>query len=104
MQSCQRITSVCCRTGFPLRSKPAANAGVINYSMELGFMSQHILIELAKRKPYSTSPEMPKDAVFDSAKGYWLSGSEPLVSPGSKYGALVSKKCDQETGEDQKGE
>lgn len=77
---------------------------VINYSMELSFMSQHILIELAKRKPYSTSPEMPKDAVFDSAKGYWLSGSNPLVSPGSKYGALVSKKCDQETGEDQKGE
>lgn len=56
-------------------------------------MSQHILIELAKRKPYLTSPEMPKDAVFDSAKGYWLSGSNPLVSPGSKYGALVSKNA-----------
>jgi len=34
----------------------------------------------------------------------WVSDDEPLVSPGSKYGALVSKKCDQETGEDQKGE
>src|SRR5690554_227018 len=28
MQSCQRITIACCRTGFPLRYKPAANAGV----------------------------------------------------------------------------
>lgn len=77
---------------------------VIDDNMELNFMSQHILIELAKRKPYSASPEMPKEAVFDSAKGYWISEDEPLVSPGSKYGALVSKKCDQETGEDQKGE
>lgn len=67
-------------------------------------MSQHILIEHAKRKPYSSSPEMPKGATFDTAKGYWLSENEPLVSPGSKYGALISKKCDQETGEDQKGE
>lgn len=67
-------------------------------------MSLHILIEYAKRKPYSASPNMPKGAVFDTAKGYWLSGGVPLVSPGSRYGALVSKKCDQETGEDQKGE
>ena len=64
----------------------------------------HILIEHAKRKPYSALPEMPKEAVFDVLKGYWVSGNEPLVSPGSKYGTLVSKKCDQETGEDQKGE
>lgn len=67
-------------------------------------MSQHILIKHAKRKPYSTSPEMPKEAVFDTAKGYWMSMNGPLVSRGSKYGALVTKKCDQETGEDQKGE
>jgi len=68
-------------------------------------MNSHILIKHAKRKPYSNAPEMPKDATFDSQKGYWVSGNiDPLVSPGSKYGALVSKKCDQETGEDQKGE
>ena len=67
-------------------------------------MSSHILIQHAKRKPYSQRPEMPKDALFDNQKGYWLTGDTPLVSPGSKYGALVSKKCDQETGEDQKGE
>jgi hypothetical protein len=67
-------------------------------------MSGHILIKHAKRKPYSKIPEMPEDAVYDDKKGYWISGADPLVSPGSKYGALVTKKCDQETGEDQKGE
>ena len=67
-------------------------------------MAKHILIEQAKRKEYSATPEMPHGAVFDKTKGYWMVGEEPLVSPGSKYGALVSKKCDQETGEDQKGE
>lgn len=67
-------------------------------------MSRHILIEHAKRKPFSTTPEIPEHSQFDTAKGYWVSEGEPLVSPGSKYGALVSKKCDQETGEDQKGE
>ena len=67
-------------------------------------MDSHILLKYAKRKQYSKYPDMPEDAVFDNEKGYWLSSSGPLVSPGSEYGALVSKKCDQETGEDQKGE
>lgn len=67
-------------------------------------MIHHVLIECAKRKPYSVSPEMPEGAIYDTAKGYWVSAEKPLVTPGSKYGALVSKKCDQETGEDQKGE
>jgi hypothetical protein len=67
-------------------------------------MNSHILIQYAKRKPYSQNPEMPEGSTFDSKKGYWTSDNVPLVSPGSEYGALVSKKCDQETGEDQKGE
>lgn len=67
-------------------------------------MNDHILLKHAKRRPYSNIPEMPKGAVFDDKRGFWLLGADPLVSPGSKYGALVSKKCDQETGEDQKGE
>ncbi|MBN2606599.1 MAG: hypothetical protein JXR47_04610 [Thiotrichales bacterium] len=33
VSSRQNLTSACCRTGFPLRSKPAANAGVMQ-SME----------------------------------------------------------------------
>ena len=67
-------------------------------------MTEHILIQHAKRNPFSSSPEMPERSLFDTAKGYWIYEGKPLVSPGSKYGALVSKKCDQETGEDQKGE
>ncbi|WP_413614776.1 hypothetical protein MRB56_12775 [Halomonas cupida] len=67
-------------------------------------MDSHILLQHAKRKPYAKHPDMPEGALFDDQKGYWIWGRAPLVSPGSKYGALVSKKCDQETGEDQKGE
>jgi len=47
---------------------------------------------------------MPVGATFDHKKGYWVKDGKELVSQGSKYGVLVSKKCDQETGEDQKGE
>ena len=67
-------------------------------------MVMHILLEHAKRKAFTDSPEMPENSSFDTLKGYWVLDGKPLVSPGSKYGALVSKKCDQETGEDQKGE
>ena len=67
-------------------------------------MKQHILIKNAKRKLYSSIPDMPAGSFFDSIKGYWIKDREQLVSKGSKYGAMVSKKCDQETGEDQKGE
>lgn len=67
-------------------------------------MSNHILITYAKRKPYFKSPDLASDVIFDSEKGYWLHNGTPLVTPGSKYSSEVSKKCDQETGEDQKGE
>lgn len=67
-------------------------------------MVDHVLVQNAKRKRYSAIPDMPDGAYYDEAKGYWMKGSSSLISPGSKYGAQVSKKCDQETGEDQKGE
>lgn len=68
-------------------------------------MNNHILIKHAKRKPFSSAPQMPDGATFDSKKGYWIAkNSAPLVSPNSSYGEQVTKKCDQETGEDQKGE
>jgi len=67
-------------------------------------MTDHILIKYAKRKKYTSTPEMPQGAHYDAEKGYWIKDSSSLVSPGSKYGALATKKCDQETGEDQKGE
>ena len=67
-------------------------------------MAEHILIKHAKRKPFSSVPDMPVGSVFDHKKGYWLKDGDTLVTQGSKYGTMVSKKCDQETGEDQKGE
>lgn len=67
-------------------------------------MADHVLLQHAKRKPFSTTPDMPVGASFDHKKGYWVKDGKELVTQGSKYGAMVSKKCDQETGEDQKGE
>lgn len=67
-------------------------------------MTTHILVKYAKRKPYTSTPSMPESAHYDFIKGYWLNGKDTLVSRGSMYGVQVSKKCDQETGEDQKGE
>lgn len=67
-------------------------------------MTEHILIQHAKRKPFSSTPEMPVGSIFDRKKGYWIRDGEKLVTQDSDYGQQVTKKCDQETGEDQKGE
>ena len=64
-------------------------------------MSQHILITYAARRPYRQSPAVPEGAYYNPAKGYWLKDDKPLVG---SVGVPVTKKCDQETGEDQKGE
>lgn len=67
-------------------------------------MNQHILIQHAKRKQFSSTPDMPQGSFFDHTRGYWVKDGEVLVKQDSKYGQTVTKKCDQETGEDQKGE
>lgn len=67
-------------------------------------MQQHILIKLATKKPYTEEPEMPEGSFYDMAKGYWIKAGESLVSYTSDYGTRATKKCDVETGEDQKGE
>jgi len=66
-------------------------------------MSNHILLIKATRRPYNEEPLMPEKAIYNPNKGMWMIGDEPLVSS-VDYPALVTKKCDQETGEDQKGE
>jgi hypothetical protein len=65
-------------------------------------MPEHILLALAKRRPFSVTPVMPSDAYFDDASGRWLVAYGFYVD-GSQVGP-TTKKCDQETGEDQKGE
>ncbi|ULR30028.1 hypothetical protein MJO48_16300 [Dickeya fangzhongdai] len=67
-------------------------------------MPQHILIKSAIKKPFNETPQMPKNVVYDIHKGYWVKSQEKLVSYNSEYGVRVTKKCDIETGEDQKGE
>lgn len=66
-------------------------------------MTEHILLQRATRRPFHQIPDLPSDARYDCELGCWLVGGLPLVSS-KEYGEPVSKKCDQETGEDQKGE
>ncbi|WP_435946472.1 hypothetical protein [Dryocola sp. BD586] len=65
---------------------------------------EHVLIQFATKRPFSSKPEMPESSVYSQEKGYWMKDEKPLVSYDSEYGTRVSKKCDIETGEDQKGE
>jgi len=66
-------------------------------------MSNHILLTKATRRPYNDEPVMLGKATYNPGKGMWMIGDEPLVSS-VNYPERATKKCDQETGEDQKGE
>jgi hypothetical protein len=68
-------------------------------------MASHILLKYATRRPYKEIPDLPPDAIYDPIKGLWILDGNPLVdSEEYGLGPRVTKKCDQETGEDQKGE
>lgn len=64
----------------------------------------HPLLEYATARPYREKPELPNNAEYDLARGIWLCNGFPLVEMEDFRSGRVSKKCDQETGEDQKGE
>ena len=66
-------------------------------------MTEHVLLTYATRRPYHATPVVPDGACYDPIRGYWINGDEPLVAA-EEFGERVTKKCDQETGEDQKGE
>jgi len=65
---------------------------------------KHILLTFATRRPYRTTPDLPEHAKYDRIRGCWIQEGSPLVR--SSDGTMISstKKADQETGEDQKGE
>lgn len=66
---------------------------------------KHILLEKAKRSKISDGVVMPRGATYLSNKGYWVdthTGNALVAKDGP--GVPNSKKCDRETGEDQKGE
>lgn len=67
-------------------------------------MSNHLLIKLSTRKPYLQTPKMPKGSQFDHNRGVWMKNNHELINHDSEYGIQATKKCDVETGEDQKGE
>jgi len=66
-------------------------------------MSTHVLITYATRRPFREVPSLPGAAQYDRTQGMWIMDGEPLVTIDGQ-GIRATKKCDQETGEDQKGE
>ena len=67
-------------------------------------MSSHVLLSNATRRPYQEAPELPEGAVYDPTQGVWTIHGEPMVLSDEFVERGATKKCDQETGEDQKGE
>lgn len=64
----------------------------------------HILLTNATRRPYCEAAELPEGSVYDDVSGLWrLEGGKILVHDAA-FRSQKTKKCDQETGEDQKGE
>lgn len=65
----------------------------------------HLLMQLATRKPYRVDREMPAGARYDARAGYWKINGVPFAAAGGDDSiGPTTKKCDQETGEDLKGE
>ena len=67
--------------------------------------SNHVLMAHATRRPYKSVPTLTRDTSYDPSRGYWVKDDRPLVVTDEFVeGRANTKKCDQETGEDQKGE
>jgi hypothetical protein len=68
-------------------------------------MKEHLLLEKAYTYPLPKSVPDMQGCKFDQLNGFWImeESGEPFVLDGSNPGPR-SKKCDLETGEDQKGE
>jgi hypothetical protein len=64
----------------------------------------HLLIKNAKRSSYNETPDMPTSAKYNFLKGIWEIDNTPLMEIPNFAMGQATKKCDQETGEDQKGE
>ncbi len=67
-------------------------------------MPTHPLITYATRRPYKETVDLPDGSAYDLVNGYWIYNGEPIVNNDQFAEQQVTKKCDQETGEDQKGE
>lgn len=68
-------------------------------------MREHILLEKAFRYPEPKDLSTPNHCIFDEERGYWINNQTKEVMMLMEERPLPqSKKCDRETGEDQKGE
>ena len=68
-------------------------------------MKKHILLEKAYRYPEPQGSLEPEGCTFSEQSGYWVKTNtdKPMVRSDDPK-KPQSKKCDRETGEDQKGE
>lgn len=68
-------------------------------------MKQHILLEKAYCYPEPIGTPMPENCTFVEQSGYWRSDATgEIMMLSNDPRRPQSKKCDIETGEDQKGE
>ncbi|MFV0399617.1 MAG: hypothetical protein ACK5LX_03235 [Oscillospiraceae bacterium] len=68
-------------------------------------MKQHILLEKAHCYPNPTETPMPEGCTFAEQNGYWTNNSTgEIMMLSDDPHRPQTKKCDRETGEDQKGE
>jgi len=68
-------------------------------------MTEHILLENANRYVAPALTPLPDNHLYDKKRGYWIhnsTGEAMMLSDDPQK--PQSKKCDIETGEDQKGE
>ena len=65
----------------------------------------HVLLDQAHKYDVPVFDGIPNGCVFSQSKGYWISiaTGQPMME-GKDPKPPVSKKCDRESGEDQKGE
>jgi hypothetical protein len=68
-------------------------------------VKNHLLLDKAYIYPATRLPTVPADCHYDYDKGYWVHNGtgKPFVTL-DDHQALMSKKRDVETGEDEKGE
>lgn len=65
---------------------------------------KHPLLAHSTVRPFRSVPDLPEDTIYDTTRGLWLRNGWPLVDTEEFRMGQVTKKCDQETGEDQKSE
>lgn len=68
-------------------------------------MSNHILLDKAYCYPKPIGMPKPERCTFNGKNGYWVNnGTGEIMMLSNDPLRVQSKKCDVETGEDQKGE